>query len=237
MIKLFTEKEFENAKGVDKLPLKCEYCGKTFYEYKKMIKFIENHEEKYKNAGRFCSHSCSDYFMHREQNQNYFETICSNCGKIFKIQPSKAKKSKSGNHFCSKSCAVTYNNKHKEFGTRRSKLEEYLEKKLSLIYPDLEILYNDKKTINSELDIYIPAYKLAFELNGIFHYEPIFGNKKLNEIQNNDKNKFQLCQENNISLCTIDTSALKYFKENSAKKYLDIVQNIINENIARNSEN
>ena len=34
-----------------------------------------------------------------------------------------------------------------------------------------------------------------------------------------------------------NTSALKYFKENSAKKYLDIVQNIINENIARNSAN
>lgn len=231
MIKLFNEKEFEDARGIDKLPLKCEHCGKIFYEYKKMIKFIENNPEKYKNAGRFCSRSCADYFMHKQKSQFCLETICSNCGKAFKIKQSEAKKSKTGNHFCSKSCAVTYNNTHKTHGTRRSKLEIYLENKLSELYPNLEIKYNSKEEINSELDIYIPKYKLAFELNGIFHYEPIFGGQKLEQTQNNDKNKFQLCQENKISLCVIDTSSLKYFKEQNAEKYLNIVTNIINENI------
>lgn len=229
MIKLFTEKEFEDARGVDKLPLKCEYCGKTFYEYKKMIKFIENHPEKYKNSGRFCSHSCVDYFAHKQKNQSSFNVVCSNCGKVFNIAPKEAKKSKSGNHFCCKSCAVIYNNSHKKYGTRRSKLESYLENKLSELYPNLEIKYNTKEEINSELDIYIPKYKLAFELNGIFHYEPIFGEQKLKQTQNNDKNKFQLCQENKISLCVIDTSSLKYFKEQNAEKYLNIIKDIINE--------
>jgi hypothetical protein len=87
------------------------------------------------------------------------------------------------------------------------------------LYPNLEIKYNSKEEIHSELDIYIPKYKLAFELNGIFHYEPIFGGQKLEQTQNNDKNKFQLCQENKISLCVIDTSSLKYFKEQNAEKY------------------
>ena len=68
---------------------------------------------------------------------------------------------------------------------------------------------------------------MAFELNGIFHYEPIFGESKLEQIQNNDSRKFQACLENGIELCIIDASSLTYFKEKSAKKYLDIITNII----------
>jgi hypothetical protein len=69
---------------------------------------------------------------------------------------------------------------------------------------------------------------LAFEMNGIFHYEPIFGQDKLEQIQNNDSNKFQKCQEKNISLCLIDTSGQKQFTEKSSQKYLDIIMNILN---------
>jgi hypothetical protein len=70
--------------------------------------------------------------------------------------------------------------------------------------------------------------KLAFELNGIFHYESIYGEAKLHQIQNNDKRKFQACLERGIELCIIDSSNLKYFKESNAKPYLDIIINIIN---------
>lgn len=230
MIKLFTEKEFEDARGIDKLPLKCEHCGKTFYAQKKMITFIEKH--KLNGRGSFCSKSCC-----YKNQEKHIECTCSNCSKIIKMKYSEYIKSKSGNHFCSKSCAVSYNNKHKTYGTRRSKLESYLEKKLSKLYPNLEIKYNSKEEINSELDIFIPKYRLAFELNGIFHYEPIFGNHKLEQTQNNDKNKFQLCQENKISLCVIDTSSLKYFKEQNAEKYLDIIKNIINEALCEQDSN
>ena len=80
--------------------------------------------------------------------------------------------------------------------------------------------------IDAELDIYIPSLNLAFELNGIFHYEPIFGEKKLNSTKNNDKRKFQACLEKNIELCIIDTSTQKYFKENTSKIYLDIILKI-----------
>ena len=83
---------------------------------------------------------------------------------------------------------------------------------MSIQYPNLEIHYNRKDAINSELDIYIPELELAFELNGIFHYEPIYGAEKLQQIQNNDDRKFQACLEKGISLCIIDTSSLKYFK-------------------------
>ena len=68
---------------------------------------------------------------------------------------------------------------------------------------------------------------LAFELNGIFHYEPIYGEKKLNQIQNNDTRKFQACLEKGIEMCMIDVSSLSYFKPANAKKYLDIVCGLI----------
>ena len=74
---------------------------------------------------------------------------------------------------------------------------------------------------------YLPKLNLAFELNGIFHYEPIFGESKLDRIQNNDNRKFQACLENGIELCIIDTSSQKYFKEKSSQKYLDIITNLV----------
>ena len=86
------------------------------------------------------------------------------------------------NNFCSRSCSATFNNKNKTYGTRRSKLEVFLEKELIKLYPDLLFHFNRKDTINSELDIYIPSLKLAFELNGIFHYEPIYGDNKLSPL-------------------------------------------------------
>jgi hypothetical protein len=82
------------------------------------------------------------------------------------------------------------------------------------------------------LDIYLPSLKLAFELNGIFHYEPIYGTEKLNQIQNNDNKKFKLCYKNEISLCIIDVSQQKYFKAQTSKKYLNIITTIINQNLA-----
>ena len=81
--------------------------------------------------------------------------------------------------------------------------------------------------MNSELDIYIPSLKLAFELNGIFHYEPIYGEDKLNKVKNNDGRKYQACFENKIELCIIDVSGSKNFKPERDKKYLDIIISII----------
>jgi hypothetical protein len=131
--------------------------------------------------------------------------------------------------FCNHSCHATYQNTHKTKGTRTSKLEVWLQGQLRTLYPDEEILFNDKTVINSELDIYFPRLKLAFELNGIFHYEPIYGKEKLTQIQNNDQRKFLLCQQKGISLCVIDASKENYFKVERSKRYLDIIKNVLAE--------
>lgn len=218
---LYNESDYLIAKSTDKLPCKCYLCGVIFYEHKKIIAnaLRPYHHQKTK----YCSHKCANI-----ANRKKIKTRCANCGVIVEKTPSEFNKSKSGNVYCSKSCAVTYNNKHKTTTYRRSKLEKWLENELIILYPNLIILFNDKLTINSELDIYIPSLKLAFELNGIFHYEPIYGQDKLNQIQNNDNRKFQACLEQGIELCFIDTSQQKYFKEQTSKKYLDVIINVLN---------
>ena len=95
------------------------------------------------------------------------ELQCVQCSKSMIRKPSDINAT---NNFCSLSCAATHRNLHKTKGIRRSKLEAWLETQLCKSYPNLEIHFNKKDTINSELDIYIPSLKLAFELNGIFHY-------------------------------------------------------------------
>lgn len=225
MNKLFTEKELVFSKGSDMLPLKCEWCDKTFYKTSKYIKDIIKGTRHAK--GNVCSQECSQNLRFKDSRILF---NCNTCGK--ECVRVKYQFNKSKTHYCSQSCAGIGHNKNKKRGTRRSKLEKYLEGQLAKLYPELLIRYNCKEEIGSELDIFIPSLNLAIEINGIFHYEPIFGIDKLQKIQNNDNNKFLACIEHKIDLCIIDASTLKYWKPANAKKYLDIAVNIIEERLA-----
>jgi hypothetical protein len=131
--------------------------------------------------------------------------------------------------FCSKSCATTYNNKNKKIGTRRSKLELYIEEVLSKQFNSEEVWFNDKKTIGSELDIYFPKLKLAFELNGPFHYRPIYGEKKFNRIKKMDEQKKSLCKTKGIELVSIDTQNQLQFTEQSSIIYVEAITRRVDE--------
>jgi hypothetical protein len=197
---------------------KCNHCSKNFIREARQL-----HKN---NKNYFCSKQCSyDY------NRHSIEKPCGNCNKPITRLRAAFNASKSGFIFCSQSCSATYSNTHKKHGTRRSKLEIWLEEQLRIKYPMLDILCNQTNAINSELDIHFPALNLAFELNGIFHYEPIYGQDKLNKIQNNDNRKYQACIENKIELCIIDTSKFGYFKISGAIKFLDIITNIVDNSI------
>ena len=220
MIAKYSNEIFESSSSRDLLDLQCEQCSSLFKKTKNLIQSSIKGSPMHKL--RFCSLVCCG----KAKAKNKKELIsCKNCNKEFFKKINQIKKTI--NSFCSSSCAATYNNTHKTHGCRRSKLEVHLEQKLPIKYPDLEFHFNRKDAIKSELDLYIPELKLAFELNGIFHYEPIYGTDKLNQIQNNDNRKFQACLEQGIELCIIDTSSLTYFKPDKAQKYLNIIMSII----------
>jgi hypothetical protein len=202
--------------------LNCDSCEIEFLRKKGIhnTNLIREHKTK------FCSRACMVTFFAEKKP----EVSCKNCNKKFRKKIAQVRLTK--NNFCTKSCAVTYNNMNKTRGTRRSKLEKWLEEKLAKIY-DFTILFNQKTTIGSELDIYIPSLNIAIEINGIFHYEPIYGVEKFNQIKNNDIKKAQKCFDAGIELFTIDASDLKYFKETNCIKYLETINEIINNALPR----
>ena len=215
-----SQKEFDNSKSRDLITLNCTMCNMT---YKRSKKNILDTFTRHNIYPKYCSQKCSANF---KKQQATIETICCNCNKpIIKLLNQSLKYSK---NFCSNSCKGSFINKNKTKGIRRSKLEIYLEEKLTELYPTFEILYSNKTTIGSELDIYIPSLKLAFEVQGIFHYEPIYGQEKLEQIQKNDKLKKETCLSKEIDLVLIDISKLKRCTVNTVTPYNTQVMNTIN---------
>jgi hypothetical protein len=218
---LYNKTQFDQAKGEENLPLSCYQCNNTFYVKKTYISSILKRKL---NFSKYCSKNCQ-----YKSKIKIINVKCGHCGNSISKKRSEIKKSKSNKVFCNHSCAAKHNNTHKLHGCRRSKIEIWIEEQLKILYPKLNIFFNNKTIINSELDIYIPSLSLAFELNGIFHYEPIYGNNKLKQIQCNDENKFFLCQQKKINLCIIDISSIVHFKPLRSQKFLDIICNIIND--------
>jgi hypothetical protein len=219
---LINVKDLANYRSREYIPLRCEHCSNDFLRMKKDVQSAIKGRSHC--SANFCSKRCSSL-----SRENKVQTKCKQCGDLIVRKSSSIR---SENIFCSLTCSGLYNSQHKTKGSNRSKLEKWIQSQLEIIYPNLIISYNDKEAINAELDIFIPSLNLAFELNGIFHYEPIFGEEQLDKTKSNDKRKFSACSENGISLCIIDTSKQKYFKEASSKEFLDIITRIINENLA-----
>ena len=214
---LISQNTLKSMHWNDDVPLKCKCCGNEFFRKQHHVQTILKANL---DKAKYCSEKCKG-IMRRKRTDGW----CKHCNKSIVIKPYMLTRGKY--HFCSKSCKCSYWNAHKTWGSRRSKLELWIESEHTEKYPNLSIDYNKTNTIGAELDIYIPSLKLAFELNGIFHYEPIFGPEKLNATKNTDSGKFRNCLEKGIGLCIIDTTSMRYFKKNGAKKFLNIITNII----------
>lgn len=113
------------------------------------------------------------------------------------------------NNFCSNSCAVKFTHKKGSYKPRRiSKFEQHCSKELLLKYPKLEFIFNNRTKVGLELDIYIPELFIAIEIQGIYHYKPIYGDEKFQRTIKNDKIKAEQCRINNIKLYMIDISMI-----------------------------
>ena len=70
---------------------------------------------------------------------------------------------------------------------------------------------------------------MPLKFNGIFHYEPIFGQEKLDQIKNNDLKKIKECNRQVIDLICIDTTSQKSFSKKSSEPFLNILKsNLLN---------
>lgn len=194
----------------------CRRCGKQ------TAKSIGRFNESIKNGWNFfCSISCR--YAYKEKRKEFF---CAFCSKSVKKTPAQVRQTKS-NIFCSKSCAAYYNNKHKKGGIRRSKLERYLEQELKTNFPSIEFLCNTNKMFGVELDFYFPDLKLAIELNGIVHFEPIYGVEKLKRVQDIDRKKAEKCKQAGIELHIIDVSREPHLTQKLKEQHWATVKELV----------
>lgn len=205
--------EFQNTS----LKLECSVCGSEFLRQKAQYENQDNH---------YCSVECRNKGIDKRVLKS-----CTECGKKIKVHKYKIENSESGNHFCSKSCTGKYYTRNKSFGVNRSKFEEWLEERLPNKYEGVKFDFNNKEEIGYELDIFIPGFGIAIEINGITHYEPIYGEDRLLQTKELDIKKKVLCEEKGIELHTIDVSGIRNWKPERTKKHYEIICKIIDRKI------
>ena len=194
----------------------CQHCGKQ------TIKSNGRYNEAIKRGWNFfCSIKCCNASQEKGK-----EFSCVWCSKVIRKTPAQIRKIKV-NAFCSKSCAACHNNRHKHTGTRRSKLECYLEQQLRLKFPHLNFLCNAREPIGAELDFYFPELKLAVEINGFLHYQPIYGSEKLGRIQEIDREKAYKCGQASIELYIIDVSREPHLTRSIKEKHWKTVKELV----------
>lgn len=210
-------KYVQSHKGVKtQISAICPQCKKTYYRSRSG--FVRTFSPSVNKKYIFCSSECAAVFHTKSVNMQ-----CGQCGEECIKQQVEIKKSKSGHMFCSRSCAAIYNNKNKKHGYTRSKIELFIEEQIKLEFPNLQFVCNDVETIGLELDFYFPDLKFALELNGIFHYEPIYGQNTFDRIQHNDNQKIIKCYQNDIELCVLDIASIKNFSSKAKEQYKNIV--------------
>jgi uncharacterized C2H2 Zn-finger protein len=216
------KKYLDSFSSREMVSLECPQCHKVFSKVKHDI---QSKLGPHNNRDTIC---CSRKCLYESRITKQIVN-CLQCGKIFIRHLNQIKKV--SKHFCSSHCLGVYHNAHKTTGSRRSKLEKWLEERIQELFPNVEVIFNGTKAIKAELDIYLPAIKLAFELDGIFHFKPIFGEAKFLATQRTDLYKIKTCLEKDIQLVKIDVSSMKQFTPEASMKYLLQIQSLIDEKL------
>jgi len=223
--------ELNNYKSRDLIPLECQICKSTFYKSKNIVQRGIKGTRKI----NVCSKQCHNILIgtfNKNYNKKYPDIInlkCECCSKEFsrtyRIYVRQTKNNKK--QYCSKSCSSTAQRLNQN---NRSTIEIWLEENLKNKYPILDLFFNVRNVIEkNELDIYIPSLKLAFEINGAYHYVPIYGENALLKRKQKDIFKIQYCKDKNIALYTIDVRNYKSViksRDILLKTFQDIISKI-----------
>lgn len=188
----------------------CEYCS---------VSFIKANDQVIRYPVHFCSKNCQNLYRRRKE-----EVSCVVCSKTFMKHLKDIKRTP--RHCCSQECAKILRKFHKDWGSRRSKLEIELEAEMKKTY-SFEMIFNDTH-IGYELDVEIPCLDFAIEINGIFHYKAIYGIEKLLQVQKTDREKLQKCIELDINLVVINVSEDKNSKKVRDQRIREIISLIDN---------
>lgn len=90
------ERQIKNVKSmkkrIGKIPVKCDYCGKTFMRYAGNVKNT--------TKVHFCDRTCKNAYYKAEQ----VERECKNCGKKFRVYKSVLNDSNASGNYCSSKC-------------------------------------------------------------------------------------------------------------------------------------
>lgn len=188
----------------------CDNCSTLF---EKEVKFYN------RNIKRGSPNRCKTC-----RQRKIIKLHCEQCNIEFTKKPYEVRRT--SHHYCSKPCFAYWHNAHKNKGTRRSKIEHFLEKRINDSYPKLALLCNKRDVIASELDLYFPDLSLAIELNGIVHYEPIYGLQTLSRIQRKDHEKRLACFSRNIELIIIPVKGK--FSNEKAEAVFQLISDLLN---------
>ena len=170
--------------------LQCLHCNKDVLKFKSEIR---------KNPDKvFCNNSCASFYNKRPDNRKTY--FCKFCNK-----PSL--KFESDIHSKNIFFFFFFTSKYYSQFTKRkekSNLEIFILQKLIENFPYLYVLCSDREQCSGlELDFYFPDLNLAIEVNGPIHYDPIYGETYLQNIQERDNRKSKICENKNIELRTI----------------------------------
>lgn len=103
----------------------------------------------------------------------------------------------------------------------RFMLETHFNEPFKNVHP--EWLMNPETNRCMELDMYCEKLKIAVEYNGIHHYEPIYGDEKLEGVQFKDALKQKICEEMGIRFIQIQgmkkSSSIKNHVENWKEQF------------------
>jgi very-short-patch-repair endonuclease len=207
----------------------CTNCGKTGFRHNRQH---PRHKIKHANkigkpwrwdGNHFCNRLCKGEYYHKT---NTITKPCTWCGKIVTRGLGELKKNLSRDIFCDSSCSASYHNT-KRRKSRRSKSEKLLFDLLVAEFTDMKILANDKEMLNGyEVDIALPEIKLAIEWNGIVHFKPIYGQTKLDNIQQRDVEKQKIAQKKGINLIVVPDLVSK---DHYVREAFQKIKKIINE--------